>query len=56
VTWHRVALVGAADLLGTIGCGVAARWLARETPSRPDGGILLSEEATAAPVAIRLGG
>jgi hypothetical protein len=48
VTWQRVALAAAAAVLGTIGCSVAARWLAPETPSRRDAGILLSEESTAA--------
>jgi hypothetical protein len=48
VTRQRVALVAAAAVLGTIGCSVAARWLAPEVPSRQDAGILLSEESTAA--------
>jgi hypothetical protein len=42
-----VAVVAAAVVLGTIGCSAAARWLAPETPSRRDAGILLSEESTA---------
>ena len=41
-------MVAAAAVLLTLGCSVAARWLAPETPSRPDAGILLSEESTAA--------
>jgi hypothetical protein len=48
VTWQRVGLVAAAAVLGTIGCSVAARWLAPEAPTRRDAAVLLSEESTAA--------
>jgi hypothetical protein len=47
VTGHRVTLVAAAAVLGTIGCNVAARWLAPEAPTRRDAGILLNEQSTA---------
>jgi hypothetical protein len=47
VIWQRVALVAAAVVLAS-GCSVAVRWLAPETPTRRDAGILLSEESTAA--------
>lgn len=39
-------LVAAAAVLA--GCSVAARWIAPETPSPRDAGILLNEESTAA--------
>jgi hypothetical protein len=45
---QRVALVAAAAVLGTLGCSVAARWLAPEAPTDRDAAILLSEESTAA--------
>jgi hypothetical protein len=47
MTWQRVALAVAAAL-GTLGCSVAARWLAPETPTQRDAAILLGEESTAA--------